>query len=135
MNIELKNKIDEVASCIGNKQQENALMAEAFAMAVTAEEKKEAGQYLMQAIAKRKRTDIDAKAMFGEVGEAVSMAYVAQRYFGKNKAWIYQRLNKSIVNGKPACFSEKELTVLADSFKDIGQKLLDVSTNISLSLK
>ncbi|MGN0309542.1 MAG: DUF5053 domain-containing protein [Bacteroides sp.] len=60
---------------------------------------------------------------------------MAQRYFGKNKAWIYQRLNKSIVNGKPACFSEKELTVLADSFKDIGQKLLDVSTNISLSLK
>ncbi|MGN0311032.1 MAG: DUF5053 domain-containing protein [Bacteroides sp.] len=39
------------------------------------------------------------------------------------------------MNGKPACFSEKELTVLADSFKDIGQKLLEVSTNISLSLK
>ena len=135
MNIELKNKIDEVVASIGNRQLEDALMAEAFALAVTAEEKKEAGQYLMQAIAKRKRTDIDAKNILGEVGDAVSLAYVAQRYFDKDRAWLYQRLNKSMVNGKPASFTEQELTVLAESFKDIGQKLLEVSTNISLSLK
>ena len=99
------------------------------------EEKKEAGAYLTQAIVKRKRADIDAKSIIGEIGDAISMAYVAKKYFGKDKAWIYQRLSKSIVNGKPACFSEQELTILADSLKDISQKLLEVSTNISSTLE
>ena len=54
-NIELKNKIDEVAAHIGNRPLEDSLMAEAFALATTPQEKKEAGAYLIQAIAKRKK--------------------------------------------------------------------------------
>lgn len=134
MNRELKLKIDELVANIGNKPVEDELMNEAFALAMSPEDKREAGKYLMQAMGKRRRSDIDARSLMGEVTDAISLSYIAKNYFGKESAWLYQRLNRSIVNGKPASFSQTELTVLADALKDLSRKLSDTSTNISQSL-
>ena len=134
MNRELKLKIDELVANIGNKPVEDELMNEAFALATSPEDKREAGKYLMQAMGKRRRSDIDARSLMGEVTDAISLSYIAKKYFGKESTWLYQRLNRSIVNGKPASFSQTELTVLADALKDLSRKLSDTSTNISQSL-
>jgi hypothetical protein len=134
MNRELKLKIDELVANIGNKPIEDELINEAFALAMSPEDKREAGKYLMQAMAKRRRSDIDARSLMSEVTDAISLSYIAKKYFGKESAWLYQRLNRSIVNGKPASFSQTELTVLADALKDLSRKLSDTSTNISQSL-
>lgn len=134
MNRELKLKIDELVANIGDKPLEDKLMNEAFALAVSPEDKKEAGSYLIQAMGKRRRSDIDARSLMGEMTDAISLSYIAKNYFGKDSTWLYQRLNKSIVNGKPASFSQTELTVLADALKDLSRKLSDTSTNISRSL-
>ena len=134
MNRELKLKIDELVANIGNKPIEDELINEAFALAMSPEDKGEAGKYLMQAMAKRRRSDIDARSLMSEVTDAISLSYIAKKYFGKESTWLYQRLNRSIVNGKPASFSQTELTVLADALKDLSRKLSDTSTNISQSL-
>ena len=134
MNRELKLKIDELVANIGNKPIEDELINEAFALAMSPEDKREAGKYLMQAMAKRRRSDIDARSLMSEVTDAISLSYIAKKYFGKESTWLYQRLNRSIVNGKPASFSQTELTVLADALKDLSRKLSDTSTNISQSL-
>ena len=134
MNRELKLKIDELVANIGNKPIEDELINEAFALAMSPEDKREAGKYLMQAMGKRRRSDIDARSLMSEVTDAISLSYIAKKYFGKESTWIYQRLNRSIVNGKPASFSQTELTVLADALKDLSRKLSDTSTNISQSL-
>lgn len=134
MNRELKLKIDELVANIGNKPIEDELINEAFALAMSPEDKREAGKYLMQAMGKRRRSDIDARSLISEVTDAISLSYIAKKYFGKESTWIYQRLNRSIVNGKPASFSQTELTVLADALKDLSRKLSDTSTNISQSL-
>lgn len=133
MNRKFKQKIDEAVANMGDSAVSDLLMREAFALAVTPEEKKEAGQYLTQALQKRKRADVDVRALMGEMTDAISLSYLAKRYFGKDRAWLYQRLNKSLVNGKPANFTQKELTVLADSLKDLSSKLSDLSQNIALS--
>ena len=134
MNRELKLKIDELVANIGNKPIEDELINEAFALAMSPEDKREAGKYLMQAMAKRRRSNIDARSLMSEVTDAISLSYIAKKYFGKESTWLYQRLNRSIVNGKPASFSQTELTVLADALKDLSRKLSDTSTNISQSL-
>lgn len=36
----------------------------------------------------------------GELPEAISFSYIAKKYFGKSRNWLYQRINGNIVNGK-----------------------------------
>ena len=135
MNKDLKQKIDEVVANMGNQDLSDKLMAEAFALAHTPEDKKEAGQYLVQAMNKRKRPDVEVRNMLGEIADALSLSYLAKRYFEKDKTWLYHRLNNSNVNGKPASFSQKDLIILADSLKDLSSKLSDISSNIANSLR
>lgn len=135
MNKDLKQKIDEVVANMGNQELSDKLMAEAFALALTPEDKKEAGQYLVQAMNKRKRPDVEVRNMLGEMADALSLSYLAKRYFERDKTWLYHRLNNSNVNGKPASFSQQELIILADSLKDLSSKLSDISSNIASSLR
>lgn len=137
MNKELKQKIDEAVANIASigteegKAKSDRLMSEAFALAVTPEEKKEAGTYLRMAILNRKRTDVQPRTLLGDVADAVSLSYIAKEYFGKDRSWLYQRINGSTVNGKPAAFTQNELTVLAGSLKDLSQRLSEISQNIA----
>ena len=108
-----------------------ALMTEAFALTETPAEKREAGEYLQKVIARRKRPDIDVKGVLGETLEFLNLSYIARRYFNKDRTWLYQRLNHSIVNGKPVSFSESELKILSDSFKEIGHIIQQTSVKLS----
>ena len=67
--------------------------------------------------------EIIEKIKLGEVANIISVSYVAQKYFGKTRHWLYQRLNGSIVNGKPAHFT-------ADEKKKLQEALMDISTLI-----
>lgn len=135
MNKDLKLKIDEVVANMADQATSDRLMTEAFALAVTPEDKKEAGQYLIQVMNKRKRPDVEVRNILGEMTDALSLSYLAKRYFEKDKTWLYHRLNNSNVNGKPASFSQQELIILADSLKDLSSKLSDISSNIANSLR
>lgn len=57
---------------------------------------------------------------------AVSLAYIAKTYFGKTRQWLYQRINGSNVNGKPARLTTEEMHILEDAFKDIAVRLSSV---------
>lgn len=59
-----------------------------------------------------------------EVLPAISMSYVAKQYFGKTRYWLSQRLNGSIVNGKPAKMTPEEEKKLENALHDLGHKLL-----------
>lgn len=68
--------------------------------------------------------ELTVKEKLGELNEAINMAYVARRYFGKSKSWLYQRIKGNIVNNKRACFSESELVTFNMAMSDIGSKTL-----------
>ena len=72
--------------------------------------------------------------MLDEIKSAVSMAYIAENYFGKGRAWMNQRINNTVVNGKPTAFTNEELKILADSLGDIGNRLIALSRSIHRSL-
>lgn len=128
---ELKNIIDAIASRPSLTAEEtDKLMSEAFALARTTDERREAGAYLTKAIARRKRPDIDVKGLLGEVGEALNLSYIAKRYFNRERTWLYQRLNHTMVNGKPAAFTEAELRRLSDSLDEISNKIHQISVQL-----
>jgi hypothetical protein len=61
---------------------------------------------------------------------AISLVYIAKEYFGKTDAWLYQRINGNVVNGKPARFTDKEIDTLKHALNDISKKI--GSTGVSL---
>lgn len=62
-----------------------------------------------------------------EVLPAISISYIARKYFGKSSSWFYQRLNGNKVNGKEATFTPNELSTLSAALNDIGKKLSAMS--------
>lgn len=141
MKEDLKNKIDHLVQNISRlgtqegREESDRLMKEAMALAVTPEEKKEAGAYLRQElILRKKRPDVDVSAILGDTRDILSLSCFSQKYFGKDRSWFSQRLNGSMVNGKKACFTQKELTILIQSLQDLSRELSDISTTIHQSL-
>ena len=63
------------------------------------------------------------KVQLSEISEMVSLAYISKRYFNRTRNWLYQRINRSIVNGRPARFTSEEVNTLNLALKDIGNKV------------
>lgn len=66
----------------------------------------------------------------GELPEAVSFSYIARKYFGKSRNWLYQRLNGYTVNGKKARFTEGELRTFRHALDDIRAMLAQASLKL-----
>ena len=100
------------------------------------EEKKEAGKIMRELMAKKrevrhvKRTDINIKERLSEIQNVISLSYIAKYYFGKDKSWLYHRINGTNINGKPAAFTNEELDTLANALKDISSKISETSLSI-----
>jgi hypothetical protein len=71
----------------------------------------------------RKEQEVNLKTQISEIAKIVSLSYIAKKYFGKTRYWLYQRINGNIVNGRVAHFTEKEIEILNFAFKDIGKKI------------
>ena len=66
----------------------------------------------------------------GEIPEVISLSYIAKKYFGKSRNWLYQRINGYLVNGKPARFTDEERKKFVAAINDIS----DMIKKTSLSL-
>ena len=72
-------------------------------------------------------TSKSIREKLGDIPEGLSMAFIAKKYFGKSKEWLYQRLNGSVVNGKQATFKREEVLQLQQAIRDFGNKLSTVT--------
>jgi len=63
----------------------------------------------------------------GEVKEVLSLSFIARRYFNRSRQWLNQRINGSIVNGKPAKFTDDQLRIFNHALHDISKKIGSVN--------
>lgn len=54
------------------------------------------------------------------INDFTSMSYIAKHYFGKTRHWLYQRINGSMVNGKPVAFTDEEKQKLVAALKELS---------------
>ncbi|NDW10684.1 DUF5053 domain-containing protein [Dysgonomonas sp. 520] len=54
---------------------------------------------------------------------AISLAYIAQQYFGKSRQNIYQKINNLTINGTEYNFSDGEIDVMINGLKDINRNI------------
>ena len=57
------------------------------------------------------------------LSEALSLKYIAKNYFDKSSAWLYQRLNGNVVNGKKMFFNMKEIAQFKAALNDLSAQL------------
>lgn len=70
-------------------------------------------------------------AQLGDLAGALSLSYIAKKYFNRSKEWLYQRLNGYKVNGKPAQFTPEERKQLADALLDISNQAKNFALSIN----
>lgn len=75
--------------------------------------------------------DVDLRMEMLEISQFISLAQVSKKYFGKSKAWLYQRLYNLKVNGKPAQFTPEERNTLAEALRDIARMAQETSFKIA----
>jgi hypothetical protein len=75
-------------------------------------------------------TQLAIKQKIKNILPAISLVYIAKTYFNKTDAWLYQRINGNIVNGKPASFTPKELETMRFALNDISHKLGSLSASL-----
>ena len=75
-------------------------------------------------------TQLAMKQKLKEVIPAISLVYIAKTYFNKTDAWLYQRINGNIVNGKPATFTPNEMETMKFALNDLSTKLNSLSVSL-----
>lgn len=83
--------------------------------------------------AKQLVREVNVKHKLSEIQNIISFSYIAENYFGKSRQWLSQRINRSIVNGKPVNFTADELGTLENALKDISAKILETSRLVAFS--
>lgn len=66
----------------------------------------------------------------GKIPEVISLSYIAKKYFGKSRNWLYQRINGYLVNGKPARFTDEERKKFVAAINDISDMLKKTSLSL-----
>ena len=70
------------------------------------------------------------RAKMGEMAKALSLSYIAQKYFGKSRAWLMQKVNGNTVNGKAAAFTESERQQFREALQDLSKRISAVAMTI-----
>lgn len=101
---------DELAAWI-NAHKDNPGVREAYA-AFMAE-----GLAGIEADVKRLRQQIDGQY------DLLPIAYIARKYFGKSRSWLYQRINGNSVRGKVYTLSDEQKAVFNEAVQDIAKAI------------
>ncbi|MDR2950722.1 MAG: DUF5053 domain-containing protein [Prevotella sp.] len=82
-------------------------------------------------IIKDKVEDISFEVSLLELSNnGISLTYLAEKYLGKSRSYLSQRLNRNKVNGKAAKLTNEEKIQLKFGLEDMSKKLLNISISL-----
>ena len=81
--------------------------------------------------AKKSLEKIDISIKMLQVSQYVSLAYIAERFFGKSRQWLNNRLKGNLVNGKPASFTRDEIKRLSAALVQISDEIRTTALQIA----
>lgn len=73
------------------------------------------------------KKELTIREQMKDIINLVPLSYIAQTYFGKSRAWLYQRINGYKVRGKVYSLNDKEIEIFNRALKDIGTKIGSLS--------
>jgi hypothetical protein len=70
------------------------------------------------------------RAKLGDLPEALSLSYIAQKYFGKSRGWLMQKVNGNRVNGRIAAFTDEERRQFREALQDLSKKMSAIAMTL-----
>ena len=67
------------------------------------------------------------RAKLGDLPDALSLSYIAKKYFGKSRGWLMQKVNGNMVNGRIAAFTDEERRQFREALQDLSEKMSAVA--------
>ena len=67
---------------------------------------------------------------FGDILLLVSWRKISRQYFGKKSIWIYRKMDPVDPDDPDQVFSDDELAVLKQAFRDIARRINDVADGL-----
>lgn len=101
---------------------------------LTPEERKLAGELHREYLRERSKVrkygeakceDFNAKEYIKDIEGLLNFSAIAKDYFGKDRTWLHQRINGSVVNGKKAAFTEEEKKIFIQALHDVSARISD----------
>jgi hypothetical protein len=81
--------------------------------------------------AKKSLEKIDISVKMLQMSQYVSLSYIADRFFGKSRQWLNNRLKGNLVNGKPASFTRDEIKKLSAALVQISDEIRTTALQIA----
>lgn len=75
------------------------------------------------------------KESFSEVEKFISASALSREYFGKERAWLNNKLCERTINGVRYHFSSDECLILSDALSDIASKISSVAEELQTTAK
>ena len=70
------------------------------------------------------------RAKLGDLPEALSFSYIAQKYFGKSRGWLMQKVNGNKIRGKTVSFTDDERRQFREALQDLSKKMSAVAMTL-----
>lgn len=99
---------------------------EIFALAETDEIKQMANETIENY--KQNKSIVELKE--ADVFKALNASYIAERFFGKSRYWISQKINRNIKNGKPEGFTDEQRKTLKEALETIAFELQNLADDM-----
>ena len=93
---------------------------------LSSQEKETVRQMLLEDFDSRMKTgieNINLSIKLMHVSQYVSLAYIADRFFGKSRQWLNNKLKGNFVNGKPLAFTTEEVKKLSAALVEISDEI------------
>lgn len=73
------------------------------------------------------RKEIDSlRAEIDQSYELIPVAYIARKYFGKSRQWLYQRINGTKVRGRSYTLNDEQKATFNHALQEIASQLSNV---------
>lgn len=126
------NKIfDELKSLMGKTDAVSEARRDEISLWVKANaakpEVKEAYNNFMSSGLRQVERDVEAiRNQIANRYELLPISYIAKHYFGKSRAWLYQRINGNKVNGKNYSLNTEQKAIFNGAVRDIARQIASV---------
>ncbi len=101
---------------------------EVFALAETDEIAKSANEKFEQFKGSQNRAIVELKE--ADITKVLKMSYISERFFGRKRAWIINKINHNIKNGKPDDFTAEQRETLKNALETIAFELQELADNM-----
>lgn len=79
--------------------------------------------FIEKGLAEEKEDILAIRRQIESVYDLVPISYIAKHYFGKSRAWLYQRVNGNKVRGKVYSLNDQQKETFNNALQDIAKQI------------